>query len=46
VSVDSIRAAYKALAQGELDPLIALVDPQLEWRGRRRLARFWRAPPS
>jgi ketosteroid isomerase-like protein len=46
VSVDTIRSAYEALASGDVDPLVSLIDPQMEWRGRRRLPRFWTPPPS
>lgn len=46
MSVDTIRTAYEALADGEAEPLVSLIDPQMEWRGRRRLPRFWRPPPS
>lgn len=46
MSVDAIRAVYEALADGEAEPLVSLIDPQMEWRGRRRLQRFWRPPPS
>ena len=46
MSVETIRAAYEALAAGEAEPLVSLIDPQMEWRGRRRLPRFWRPPPS
>ena len=46
MSAETIRAAYEALAAGQAEPLVALVDPQMEWRGRRRLLRFWRPPPS
>ena len=46
MSVETICAAYEALANGEAEPLVALIDPQMEWRGRRRLQRFWRPRPS
>jgi len=46
VSVETIRAAYEALDAGDAEPLVSLIDPQMEWRGRRRLPRFWRPPPS
>jgi len=42
VSVETIRAAYEALAAGEAEPLVALIDPQMGWRGRR-LQGFWLA---
>jgi hypothetical protein len=44
--VETIRAAYEALAAGEIEPLVSLIDPQMEWRGRRRLRQFWRPAPS
>jgi ketosteroid isomerase-like protein len=46
VSVDAIRAAYEALGDGDVEPLVALIAPELEWRGRRSPWRFWRQPPS
>jgi hypothetical protein len=46
VSVDAIRSAYEALGDGDVEPLVALIDPRLEWRGRRSPRRFWRSPPS
>jgi hypothetical protein len=45
MSLDAIRAAFLALDDGDVEPLAALIDPAMEWRGRRRL-RFWRPPPS
>jgi hypothetical protein len=41
-----IRDAYEALGQGESEPLVALMDDDVEWRGRRSGVRFWRPPPS
>lgn len=46
VTTDSIRTAYEALAVGNVEPLVALIHPKMEWRGRRRLARLWQPPPS
>ena len=46
MSVETIRAAYEALAAGDAEPLVALINPQMEWRGRRRLQHFWRPPRS
>jgi hypothetical protein len=45
VGVEQIRAAYEALTEGEVEPMVALMGPEVEWRGRRRL-RFWRPRPS
>jgi hypothetical protein len=44
--IDVIRKAYEALGQGELEPLAALMDDDVEWSGRRSGVRFWRPPPS
>jgi ketosteroid isomerase-like protein len=46
MSVDPIRAAYEALMTGDVEPLVALIHPDMEWRGRRGLTRFWQRPPS
>jgi ketosteroid isomerase-like protein len=46
MSVDSIRAAYDALMTGDVEPLVSLIHPDMEWRGRRRISRFWQQPPS
>jgi hypothetical protein len=46
VSADSIRVAYDALAEGDVEPLVALIHPEMDWRGPRRLSRLWRPPPS
>jgi hypothetical protein len=45
MSLDAIRAAYEAANAGDVEPLVSLIHPQMEWRGRRRLSRFWRRPP-
>jgi ketosteroid isomerase-like protein len=48
VAIDTVRAAYQSLGEGDVEPLVSLIDPSMEWRGRRRLRRFWRfwRPPS
>ena len=46
MSVDVVRAAYEAGIAGDVEPLVSLIHPQMEWRGRRRLRQFWRPPPS
>ena len=46
VSADPIRTAYEALMTGDVDPLVSLIHPDMEWRGRRKLSRFWQQPPS
>jgi hypothetical protein len=44
MSEDAIRSAYEALIAGDVEPLVALMDTGMEWRGRRRAARFWKPP--
>ena len=31
---------------GDAEPLVALIHPNMEWRGRRRLSRFWQHHPA
>jgi ketosteroid isomerase-like protein len=45
VAVDAIRSAFESLGDGDVEPLVALIHPDMEWRGWRRLSRFWK-PPS
>jgi len=45
VSVDEIRSAFEVLGDGDVEPLVSLIHPDMEWRGRRRLSAFWK-PPS
>ena len=45
MAVDALRSAYEALGEGDVEPLVALIHPDMEWRGRRRLRQPLR-PPS
>jgi ketosteroid isomerase-like protein len=45
MSVDSIRTAFEALGARDVEPLVAVMHPDLEWRGRRTW-RFWRPVAS
>jgi len=45
MSADTIRTAFEALTARDVEPLVALMDPGLEWRGRRTW-RFWKPAPS
>jgi hypothetical protein len=44
--VDQVRQAYEALGTGDVEPIVALMHPEMEWRGRRLGWRFWRPRPS
>lgn len=41
MSADAIRAAFEALGAGDIEPLVLLIHPEMDWRGSRRLPRFW-----
>jgi ketosteroid isomerase-like protein len=45
MSADTIRTAYQALGARDVEPLVALMHPDIEWRGRRT-RRFWKRSPS
>jgi hypothetical protein len=46
VSADAIRLAFEALGNGDAEPLVTLIHPEMEWRGVRRLRRFWAKGPG
>ncbi|MGI9079843.1 MAG: hypothetical protein ACR2GF_03330 [Acidimicrobiales bacterium] len=41
-----VQAAFDAAVAGDLDPLVSLFDPGLEWRGAVRGHLWWRHTPS
>ncbi|MDQ6727422.1 MAG: hypothetical protein M3066_14825 [Actinomycetota bacterium] len=41
-----IQAAFDAAISGDVEPLVSLLDPRLEWRGVRRGRLWWRDVPS
>ena len=43
---ERVRQAYDAAVAGNLEPLVALFDPDLEWRGVTRGRLWWRRTPS
>ena len=45
MSADTIRTAFEALRARDAEPLVALMHPQMEWRGRRTW-RVWKPVPS
>lgn len=46
MSADGVRAAYEALAQGDVEPLVSLMSDDMLWQGRKRPLRFWQPVPS
>lgn len=46
MSADAVRAAYEALGQGDVDPLVSLMSDDLLWQGVKSGWRFWRPVPS
>jgi ketosteroid isomerase-like protein len=43
---DRIQAAYDAAIAGDVEPLVGLLAPDLEWRGIERGHLWWRRAPS
>jgi ketosteroid isomerase-like protein len=41
-----IQAAFDAAISGDLDPLVDLFDPDLDWRGIERGHLWWRHAPA
>jgi ketosteroid isomerase-like protein len=46
VSADSLRHAYEALATGAVEPLVALIHPEMEWRGEPSRSNPISCPPD
>jgi ketosteroid isomerase-like protein len=44
--LDHVRMAFDAATGGDLDPLVALFDPELDWRGVERGHLWWRRAPG
>jgi hypothetical protein len=43
---ETVGAAYGAAASGNVEPLVSLLDPAVEWRGVTRGRLWWRRTPS
>ena len=41
-----VQAAFNAATRGDLEPLVSMFAPDLEWRGRTRGHLWWRNAPS
>jgi hypothetical protein len=41
-----IRAAYEAAARNDVEPLVALFGPDLDWRGVEHGFLWWRKSPG
>jgi ketosteroid isomerase-like protein len=44
--IDQLRAAANALDRGDVEPFVALLDPNVDWRGRSRGFLWWKHSPS
>ena len=44
--VERIQQAFDAAIAGDVEPLVALLSPDLEWRGIERGHLWWRHAPS
>jgi len=45
MSTDAIRTAFEALGSRDVERLVALMHPKMEWRGRRTW-RLWQQPST
>lgn len=43
---ETVGAAYGAAVSGNVEPLVSLLDPAVEWRGVTRGLLWWRRTPS
>lgn len=43
---DRVQAAFDAAVAGSVEPLVALFDLELDWRGLTRGHLWWRRTPS
>lgn len=44
--VELVRNGYAAAIEGDIEPLVALFDEQLQWRGVERGVLWWRHAPA
>jgi ketosteroid isomerase-like protein len=43
---ENVQSAYTAATNGDIEPLVTLFDPDIDWRGVRRGALWWRSSPG
>ncbi len=41
-----VQAAFDAAVGGDVEPLVSMFDPVMEWRGVSRGRLWWRRTPS
>jgi hypothetical protein len=46
LDVNQLQQSYDAAVAGDLDPLVSLLDPNLDWRGLQRGHLWWRKAPA
>ena len=46
IEVELVRSGYAAAVSGDIEPLVALFDDSLEWRGTERGVLWWRHAPA
>jgi ketosteroid isomerase-like protein len=45
-NVELVRRGFEAWARGDVDELVALLDPEVYWRGIERGHLWWRRAPT
>jgi hypothetical protein len=46
ISTEEVQRAYDAAVAGDLEPLVGLFDPAMDWRGLERGHLWWRNAPA
>jgi ketosteroid isomerase-like protein len=46
LSAEDVQRAYDAAVSGDLDPLVGLFDPDVDWKGLQRGHLWWRKAPA
>ena len=44
--VELVRNGFSAAARGDIEPLVALFDENMQWRGIERGVLWWRHSPA
>ena len=46
ISTEEVQRAFDSAVAGDLDPLVNLFDPELDWKGLERGHLWWRNAPA
>jgi ketosteroid isomerase-like protein len=46
LDANQLQRCFDAAVSGDLDPLVSLLDPDLDWKGLERGHLWWRKAPA